>query len=214
MKKQLTAVALTATMLGGGLFGATLFTPGLAGAQDEAPAAAEVDVERPDASERMTEVIAPLVNDGTLTQSQADAVVDTLVTAGEARRGDRQERREDRQENREESQAVIAAELGISVDELHDAIQDGQTLAEVAEANGVDASDLVELMQDALDDRLAEAVANGDIDQERADEISANAGDRIEDRVNNGGGRRGGPRGQRGVGGPGGAGPDAETEGA
>ncbi len=209
MKKQLAAVALTGTMLGGGLFGATLFTPGLAGAQDEAPAAAEV--ERPDAGERVGEVLAPLIADGTLTQSQADAVTDAFVTAGEQRQAERQERQGERQDNREEQQAALAAELGISVDDLTEALQSGQTLAEVAEANGSSAEAVIAFMEGELADHLAESVANGDIDQERADEIAANASERIAERVNDGGGHEG----RRGRG-PGRGGPTAalQTEGA
>jgi hypothetical protein len=213
MKKQLAAVALTGTMLGGGLLGATLFTPGLAGAQDEAPAAA--DVERPDAGVRVGVILAPLITDGTLTQFQADAVTEAFVTAGEQRQADRQERQADRQADREEQHAALAAELGISVDDLTEALQSGQTLAEVAEANGSSAEAVIAFMEGELADHLAESVANGDIDQERADEIAASASERIAERVNNGGGhegrRGGGPGGRPGAGGPNAA---FETEGA
>ena len=213
MKKQLAAVALTGTMLGGGLLGATLFTPGLAGAQDEAPTAAEV--ERPDASEHVGGIIAPLVTDGTLTQSQADAVVAAFATAGEQRHAGRQEHQAGRQEHRGEQQAALAAELGISVDALTEALQSGQTPVEVAEANGSSAADVISFMEGALADRLAEAVANGDMDQQRADEIAANASERIAERINNGGGPEG-HRGGPGRGGPGHGGPNAPfgTEGA
>ena len=206
MKKQLVAVALTGTMLGGGLLGATLFTPGLAGAQDEAPAATEV--EHPDAGERVGEVLAPLIADGTLTQAQADAVTEAFVSAGEQRQADRQERQDDSQADREEQQAALAAELGISVDALTEALQSGQTPVEVAEANGSSAADVINFMEGALADRLAEAVANGDMDQQRADEIAANASERIAERVNNGGGPEG-HRGGPGRGGPGHGGPNA-----
>jgi len=188
MKKQLAAVALTGTMLGGGLLGATLFTPGLAGAQDEAPTAAEV--EHPDAGE----------------QRHADH---------QDRHAGRQEHQAGRQEHRGEQQAALAAELGISVDALTEALQSGQTPVEVAEANGSSAADVINFMEGALTDRLAEAVANGDMDQQRADEIAANASERIAERINNGGGPEG-HRGGPGRGGPGHGGPNAPfgTEGA
>ena len=66
--------------------------------------------------------------------------------------------------------AEIAGTIGISTDDLRAALRDGQTLGEVAEANGADPQAVVDLLVAGGTERLDAAVAAGRIDQETADE--------------------------------------------
>jgi hypothetical protein len=88
-------------------------------------------------------------------------------------------------EHRGESLATAAEAIGITEDELRAALQDGQSIAQVAEAEGVD----VQVVIDAL---VADAT-------ERLEEAISNLPDRMTEVVN----REGFPE-RRGPGGPGG----------
>ncbi len=195
MQKRLAAVGLSVGLVAGGAAGAVLGTTGVSGAQEDPPVAESE--ERPSAedrqaraAERLGEVLAPLVSDGTISQEQADAVVARLVEAGPGERG---ERREGHRERRGENAEELAGLLGITAEELHDALRDGSTIAEVAEANGVDVQTVIDAMVADVTERVAAQVEAGELTQEEADERLAEATERITDRVNNGRPERGGP---------------------
>jgi prolyl-tRNA editing enzyme YbaK/EbsC (Cys-tRNA(Pro) deacylase) len=80
--------------------------------------------------------------------------------------------------------ADLAEVIGISTDDLRAALRDGQTLAEVAEANGVDPQQIVDLLVTKGTERLDAAVAADRIDQATADERKASLPDRAADLVN------------------------------
>ena len=78
MRKALAAGALSASLVAGGAAGALLFAPAISGAQTpttEAPAAGQAPQGQPpaDRSQWMADALAPLVQDGTITQAQAAA---------------------------------------------------------------------------------------------------------------------------------------------
>ena len=75
---------------------------------------------------------------------------------------------------------------GIEVDALREALVGGSTLADVAEANGVDPQVVVDALLADVEAHLAEEVAEGELTQEEADERLAEAAERIADRVENG----------------------------
>jgi hypothetical protein len=96
---------------------------------------------------------------------------------------------------------AMAEAIGIDVEELRTALQDGQTPAEVAEANGVSRADLVDAIVADITTHIEEHVADGGLTQEQADErladVEANAelivdGERPEG-MGPGGPGRGGP---------------------
>jgi hypothetical protein len=64
---------------------------------------------------------------------------------------------------------AFAAQLDLDVDDVNTAIDSGQTLYQVALANGVAAEDYQALMQEVFSTALTGAVADGVITQERAD---------------------------------------------
>jgi urease gamma subunit len=81
---------------------------------------------------------------------------------------------------------AAAEALGITADELHEALRDGQTIAEVAEAKGVDVQAVIDAMVAEAAEHLAERVADGDITQDAADAKLAELTERITERVDDG----------------------------
>jgi hypothetical protein len=87
----------------------------------------------------------------------------------------------------------LAGLLEMSVDDLRAALADGQSLAQIAEAQGVGADKLTTFLLGELEARLAEAVESGKIDQARADEMLAGAPERIDQLINHEGLPKSGP---------------------
>lgn len=90
----------------------------------------------------------------------------------------------ERGEHRGAAIEIVLDTLGITADELRDARQDGTSLAELAEAQGVDVATLIDALVSAAEERIAKHVADGDLTQEEADERLAEVEERITDRVN------------------------------
>lgn len=74
---------------------------------------------------------------------------------------------------------VAAETIGIEPSALLAALRDGQTVAEVAEANDVDPSAVVDAIVAAHMERLDQAVEDGSLTQEEADEIAAAMEERV-----------------------------------
>jgi len=64
---------------------------------------------------------------------------------------------------------ALADALGISLEEFESARDSGQTLAELAAAHNVDLADLFQVMETARAEAIADAVAQGTINQAQAD---------------------------------------------
>ena len=217
MNKKLTAVGITAGLIAGAGAGLILEATGSAGASNQTAAVAvpddddattSADADRPDPSERLQEVLKPLVDDGTITQAQADAVIEALQAAapkggpgGPGRPG-----------GRGPGIAVVAETLGLTEAEVRDAISNGQTLAQLAEANGSSAAALVDAILADVKTHVDEKVAAGDLTQEEADSRLAEAETRVTEFVNSTKPPQDG-QGRRGPGGPG-AGGDAPVDAA
>jgi len=171
MRKTVAAAAMAASLTLGGAAGAALFTPTLSGAQTEDTTEA-TETER---GERFAEVLAPLVEDGTITEAQADAVAARLAEARPGRGGHHGARLD----------LVEAATeaLGLEPAELRERLANGSSLADVAEAEGVEVQTLIDALLSAHQERLDEAVADGDLTQEQADERAAAFAARVEDLV-------------------------------
>lgn len=86
--------------------------------------------------------------------------------------------------HRGEGLATAAEALGISEDDRRSALAGGKSIAEVAEANDVDEQTVIDALVADATTRIEEAVANGRIDADRAEEIEANLLERITARVN------------------------------
>ena len=132
---------------------------------------------------------------------------ETGETGERGPRGDRQERgdhgdRGPRGDRGDRAQAT-ADLLGIDVEDLQAAFQQGQTLAEIAEANGVDVQTIIDAKVAEVTERLNAAVEAGRLTAAEADEKLADLEAQVTTRVNEGGPVRGGDgerpaRGDRG----------------
>lgn len=113
---------------------------------------------------------------------------------------------------------AIAEVIGVEADEIRTQVRDGATLGDIAEANGVDSTEVVAVIVESKQDRLAQAVEDGRITQEEADERVVDLEDRVTTRVDEGRPERPegeageGRQGRRGGNGPGGAGADAPAD--
>ncbi|MGI8518242.1 MAG: hypothetical protein ACR2ME_07875 [Acidimicrobiia bacterium] len=180
---KLLGVAAAAVAMGL-LLGATLLAPNLAGAQESPTTTTADGATSPSApdnrlAERQTQIrsaLDGLVTDGTITSAQADAAAAALASqvpdhGGHSRRV-------------HFGLDVISTTIGITEAELREALEGGQTIAQVAEANGVTAQAVIDALVAAANASADEAVAAGNIDEARAEEIRANATERATDFVN------------------------------
>lgn len=81
----------------------------------------------------------------------------------------------------------IASFLGVDLNVVTQGLQDGQSLAQIGEAHGKSRDELKGFMLSKLDERLSQAVADGTITQERADEVRSNADARIDEMIDRAG---------------------------
>lgn len=178
MRKLLVPIALTAALSGGA--GAIVFGPAFAGARTdtetpdtETPAEDEVVRANP-----IEDALAGLVEDGTLTQAQADKVIEAIEAARPLKAfGPRLH------EKIGVALDEAAEVLGITEDELRTQLRDGKSLAEIA---GDKKDELIAQLVAGANERLDEAVANDKLTQERADELKANTEERVTGMVENG----------------------------
>jgi hypothetical protein len=160
--------------------GVTVLSPVVAGAQESTTSTttdeaggAEGSIDRVD---RIRDLLDVLVTDGIITSAQADAVAEHLAQFafhGGHRRGRLLVGLE-----------VAADAIGIAREALIDALQDGQTIAEVAAANGVDAETVIDALVNEYQQKLDELVAAGSITADEAAERAAVAAERITELVN------------------------------
>ncbi len=140
------------------------------------PALADTDRPATAAVERITEALTGLVEDGSITQEQADEIATTLGEAGIGARGGHLGWRL--------GLAAAATALDMTVEELRAALEpDGATLAQVAEDQGVEVEALVDALVRAQEERIAQAVEDGRLTQEQADARLADLEERVTERV-------------------------------
>lgn len=172
MRKTIAAVTTFIVVGGGAVAGAALMSPATAVAQEDDTEQTQ-EVSPP---ETLQDILDGLVADGVITQAQADAVAEALsqrVPFGFGHHHGAGHHLE-----------TVAEAIGIPIDDLTTALQDGQTIAEVAEANGVDPDDVVAALVADHDERIAQAVEDGDLTEEEAAEKTAQAAERAEALVN------------------------------
>lgn len=192
MNKKLVSISLGAGLVVGSAAG-LIAVPAISGAQSTSSttAAATAPADRPDPSVRLNETLKPLVDAGTITQAQADAVIAALKADmpehGERGKGGKGGPGMD----------VAAQALGMTADELHTALDGGQTLAQVASDKGVSVQVVIDALVASATNHINEEVTSGEITQAEADQKLADLTQRVTDRVNNPR-PEGGPRGGHG----------------
>ena len=158
----------------------------------------------------------PLVAKGTITQAQEDAILAALQAAHPDHDGHGGPGRGHGGPGFGNLDAAAKA-LGMTADDLRTALQGGKSLADVAQAKGVDPAKVVDALVAELKAHLDSEVASGEHTRAEADRILADARTRITDFVNGkapaGGPGFGGP-GPGGFGGPGGPGGPGAPGGA
>src|SRR3990172_5150206 len=90
---------------------------------------------------------------------------------------------------------AAAEVLGLTEDDLHAAFDEGQTLADVAEAQGMSVDDFESAIVENVTADLQAKLDAGDITQDQFDNATANLSDRIDEIVNSAAPQRGGPHG-------------------
>ena len=102
-------------------------------------------------------------------------------------RGDRQGPRGNRPGERAgQLLQTVADALGLAREDIMAQLQDGATLAEVITSNGGTVDAVVSAILTQAETHLSEAVAEGRITQEQADERLAEMSERVTDAINNG----------------------------
>jgi hypothetical protein len=194
MRTTLATYALAGALGLTGVAGAALVAPAVSYAATGDSTALDARVTS------LTAALTGLVSDGSITQEQADEVASTLAAA----RPDGLGRGSHGRGGGPVDLAAAAEALGLTEAELRTQTQAGQTLADVAEAEGVAEADLVEALVAAGRTRLADAVTDGRLTQAEADARAADLEARITDSLDElcGPGGRG-PAGDREPGGDG-----------
>ncbi len=127
------------------------------------------------------EALAPLLEDGTLTADQGEAVAAELAPLVARARFQDRTRKIVKQLGR--LAAETAEVLGIRSEELAEQLDSGSTLSELAAANGWSGDRLVGAVTDHVAAHLAVQVTAGKLDQGRADEIADRTAETLSDIV-------------------------------
>ena len=185
--KQTLKIGITALVV------ATLAMSGIALAQTDE----STDEAAQNAVTRIAEKLQSLVDDGTITADQAEAVAEALADGF---------RPGDRKGHHRPNPGAIAEFLGMEVDDFREALQEYDTLADLAAANGSSGSELIAFLVGQAEERLDQAVADGKIEQAEADEKLTEVTEKITEMVTSeipedAGRRRGGRGGPGGFGG-------------
>lgn len=139
-------------------------------------------MQRRDPSEAIRAALDDLVTDGTITADQADAVVAALVEAM-PRPGGHGPGGPGGHGGPGMLFDTVADVLGVTADEVREALQSGKSIAEFAEDKGVAVDAVVDALVAEAKSHLAEEVGEGDITQQEADERLAEIEARIEQMV-------------------------------
>jgi polyhydroxyalkanoate synthesis regulator phasin len=176
MHKRAVAVVAGIALAGGLLTGAILASPPLAGAQESQDTTTTTTVESPEYA-TLDEVLADLVDEGVINQDQADAVADAIRERGvfRGRHG---------HFGRGAHLDTVAEALGLDLESLITFLQDGQTIADIADDNGVDLQSVIDALVAEHIERIDEAVADGRLSEEEASEKRDQVVDRVTAMVN------------------------------
>ena len=167
--RQTVKIALTLLVV------AALAMTGIALAQSSDAPSSDVAPDGSRLQASILERLAPLVEDGTISDDQAEAVATRLA-----------ETATDRPRHRPGFKVMVEALefLGVTPEEAREALGEGQKLAELAEANGSSAEELVAFLLGEIEEHVAQGVADGKITEEQQAEILENAEERLTAMVN------------------------------
>jgi hypothetical protein len=186
--------------------GDTTIVPSGSAVPADPNAPAPTPATKPDPAKRLQEILQPLIDDGTITQAQADKVIAAIDAARPPRPmgGDRRGAAGPIGFGLD----VVAKALGITTADVKTALQGGQSLGDLAVSKGKTAQDVIDAIVAAATTKVTAQVTAGDLTQAEADkilaEVTARAGDFVNMKLPAGLPGFGGPgMGGRGFGGPG-----------
>ena len=135
------------------------------------------------ATERIRTELQNLVDDGTISAAQADAVAADLASSLPVRGpgGPGWHHRHPGFDGE-----VLAGMLGIDVETLRSDLRDGKTVAEIAAEQGVEVQSVIDSLVAEAEAHLDLSVESGRLTQDEADAKLAEVTERITDFVNNG----------------------------
>jgi hypothetical protein len=195
MKKQLGLAALGIAGLTAGAGAGLVLTGGSGGAAAQTspttPDTTAPDTSAPDTTDGeakdpggwLQDALAPLVEDGTITQAQADAVIAALREARPDRGPGFRPGRHGGFGRHGLRLDAAAEALGVTTEELFTQLRDGKSIADVAEAEGVDIETVKNAMLEAFRTDQQEHVTSGRLTQDQADANIAAYEDRLDDIV-------------------------------
>ncbi len=129
----------------------------------------EIETVKAAAEAAKEEAVNQAVADGTLTQEQADRILSGEGRGGRGGHGGRSGKFGRNSE-------ALADILGMTVEELQAAKDDGLTLEEIAEQQSTTIEDVRAALQAAKEDAVNQAVTDGTLTQEQADRILSGEG--------------------------------------
>lgn len=151
--------------------------------------------------------LAAVVAGTALIAGSAYAATDTTATSAPTASAQKSEARPDHggQLRVDRDDPALAALLGLTADELKTKRKEGQSLADIAKAQGVDVQKVIDLVTSALTKRLDQALADGKLTQAQYDAEKATLADSatriVNDTFSGWEGKRGGHRDFGGFGG-------------
>jgi hypothetical protein len=205
MKKQLGLAAIGLAGLTAGAGAGLVLTGGSGGASAQTSPTTTPDTTAPangsggsngsngsmrpkgmDPTARLKDVLAPLVTKGTITQSQADAVIAAIEAARPA--GGVEPHggfgRGPGGPGKGFGLDDAAAALGMTTDQLRTALAGGQSIADVAKSKGVDLTKVTDALVAAYTKHEQDEVTAGSETQAQADKELAAFKDRVDELVN------------------------------
>jgi hypothetical protein len=170
MKKLIASLTVAAVLGGGAVTVASWLPIGTAGAQTpttQAPSSSSGH------GGRVKNALDGLVSKGTITQDQENAVLSAIRQAVAGR-----------WPALRSAIKVAADTIGLEPMDLAKAVRAGQSIADVAKAHNVDPQKVIDALVKAGDARIDQALANGRIDQDKADQAKARLPERAKRLVN------------------------------
>jgi hypothetical protein len=185
MNKSIAAAAASASLLAGAA-GFAIGITGTAGAQSGSPTTTAPATAKPKSDAWIQNALKPLLDNGTLNQSQIDAVTKALQDARPAGKGpmDGGMRRGGPGGGPAGNLSGAATAIGVTPEEVRTALQSGQSLADLAKAKGVDPQKVIDALLAPIIEHEKADVTNGKDTQAEADKEIADATARITDFVN------------------------------
>ena len=181
MRKTVAAATMAASLTIGGAAGVALFAPTISGAQTDDTTESTTDDATTERGQRLAEILAPLVEAGTIDQAQADAVIAAIHDAAPGRMGDA---RHGGFGLRGAIADEVSQVLGLSAEEIRSQLAAGSSLADIAADQGVETQAVVDAIVASIQERIDAAVADGRLTEdeaaERADDIAEHAADMVE----------------------------------